>query len=89
MGRELHHTLGSSLRRIRQDRGLSQEQLAHSIGYHRTFVGAVERGERNLTLSTVTELADRLGVGWRELLCGAGSPGADPVEGAGSVADQG
>lgn len=73
MDRELHLTLGIALRRIRQERGLSQEQLAHAIGYHRTFVGAVERGERNLTLSTVTELAERLGVGWRDLLCGSPS----------------
>ncbi|MEV7972354.1 helix-turn-helix transcriptional regulator [Cellulomonas sp. NPDC089187] len=75
MDRELHLTLGAALRAIRQQRGLSQEQLAHAVGYHRTFIGAVERGERNLTLSTVTELAGRLGVGWRDLLCGA--PGAD------------
>lgn len=73
MDRELHLTLGIALRRIRQERGLSQEQLAHAIGYHRTFVGAVERGERNLTLSTVTELAERLGVSWRDLLCGSPS----------------
>lgn len=69
MDRELHLNLGAAVRRIRSERGLSQEQLAHAIGYHRTFVGAVERGERNLTLSTVTELAERLGVNWRELLC--------------------
>lgn len=69
MDRELHLTLGAALRAIRQERGLSQEQLAHTVGYHRTFIGAVERGERNLTLSTVAELAGRLGVDWRQLLC--------------------
>ncbi len=70
MDRELHLNLGAAVRRIRNERGLSQEQLSHAIGYHRTFVGAVERGERNLTLSTVTELAERLGVSWRDLLRG-------------------
>lgn len=74
MDRELHLNLGAAVRRIRRERGLSQEQLAHAIGYHRTFVGAIERGERNLTLSTVTELAERLGVSWRDLLCGAPAP---------------
>lgn len=42
--------------------GVSQERLAEQLGYHRTYVGSVERGERNLTLSSLEQLAERLGV---------------------------
>ncbi len=54
--------VGANLRRLRQARGWSQESLGHHLGWHRTFVGAVERGERNLTLRTVERLCQQLGV---------------------------
>ena len=59
---ELAAIVGSSLRAIRVTRGLSQEQLAAQVGMHRTMVGAIERGSRNLTLRSVERLAHRLGV---------------------------
>lgn len=58
----LQRTVGEQVRRIRSERGLSQEQLADELGVHRTYMGGVERGERNLTLRSVERLADRLGV---------------------------
>lgn len=58
----LNVTLGANLRAIRRERRLSQEQLAHELRFDRTYVASVERGERNLTLDTVSDLADRLGV---------------------------
>lgn len=56
------------MRRIRVGRGISQEALASALEVHRTYLGGVERGERNLTLQTVERLASRLGVDVHELL---------------------
>jgi transcriptional regulator with XRE-family HTH domain len=58
----LQRTLGQNVRRIRLDRGLSQEELADELGVHRTYMGGVERGERNLTLQSVERLAAGLGL---------------------------
>jgi transcriptional regulator with XRE-family HTH domain len=58
----LQRTLGQNVRRIRLDRGLSQEELADELGVHRTYMGGVERGERNLTLQSVERLAEGLGL---------------------------
>lgn len=65
---ELQRVVGRNVRRIRHERGVSQEGLADLIGVHRTYMGGVERGERNLTLRSVEGLAERLGVDPRELL---------------------
>lgn len=64
----LARTLGENLRRLRTARGFSQEAFAHELGYHRTWVGGVERGERNLTLRSVERLAEVLDVEPLELL---------------------
>lgn len=53
---------GAAVRRLRTARGLSQEEFADRAGVHRTFVGGIERGERNPTLTTVQRLADALQV---------------------------
>ena len=44
---------GKRIRTLRTDRGLSQEQLAELTGFHRTYIGMIERGERNLSLSNI------------------------------------
>jgi len=58
----LQKLVGNNIRRLRQQRGLSQEDFGPTVGWHRTFVGAVERGERNLTLRTVERVSEDLGV---------------------------
>ncbi len=53
---------GSTVRRLREERGLSQEELAKIAGIHRTYVGDVERGTRNIALVNMTRIAKALRV---------------------------
>jgi transcriptional regulator with XRE-family HTH domain len=62
VGGQLQRSVGRNVRRLRLARGESQEDFAAALHLHRTYLGAIERGERNLTLKTVEGLADRLGV---------------------------
>lgn len=52
--------LGGVIRRRREDIGLSQDDLGHLCGLHRTYIGSVERGERNLTLNSLISIARAL-----------------------------
>jgi transcriptional regulator with XRE-family HTH domain len=54
--------LAGNIRAFRKTKGLSQESMADMCSLHRTYVGAVERGERNVTLSTLEVFAATLGV---------------------------
>ena len=60
--------LSNNIRAFRKIRGLSQEALAEICSLHRTYIGSVERGERNVTLSTLEVIAAALGVSVPELL---------------------
>lgn len=57
---DLQRTVGRNLRAYREARGLSQEAFADVLGVHRTYMGAIERGERNLTLRSVERIVARL-----------------------------
>ena len=59
---------GDRLRELRLHRGYSQEELADRCGLHRTYVGSVERGERNIALQNICRLANALEVLPAELL---------------------
>lgn len=52
--------LGNNLKKYRQKLGVSQEALAELCGLHRTYVGAVERGERNVSLLNIVSIARAL-----------------------------
>jgi transcriptional regulator with XRE-family HTH domain len=53
---------GATVRRFREQSGLSQEELAAKAGIHRTYIGGIERGERNPTLLMIHRLARALGI---------------------------
>jgi len=65
---DLQKQVGAHLRAYRLERGMSQEAFAEFLGYHRTYAGALERGERNISLRSLEELAARMGVEAMELL---------------------
>lgn len=72
MKRRTHPTartvFAARVRAIRRERGLSQEDLAELSDLHRTYVGSVERGERNISIDNMERLALALGVSLREML---------------------
>jgi transcriptional regulator with XRE-family HTH domain len=65
--------LGKRVRRLREARGWSQEGFAHEGSLGRSFAGAIERGEKDVRLSTLAKLARTLGVSLSQLLKGIDS----------------
>jgi transcriptional regulator with XRE-family HTH domain len=71
-GKPSHYTarqrVAANLRRVRQARGWSQEALADLAGLHRTYVGSIERGERNVSVDNIERLSQALGLDPADLL---------------------
>jgi len=59
--------IGRNIRHYRNKRGLSQEQLAFECELHRTYIGSIERGERNITITNLIKIKDNLGVTLNDL----------------------
>lgn len=58
----MQRAVGRNLRAYRKANGLSQEAFADVLGVHRTYMGGIERGERNLTLKSLERIAARIEV---------------------------
>ncbi len=65
---DIRARLAKNIRRLRQEKGWSQEELAHEARIHRTYISDLERGVRNPTITIVERLALTLGVEARELI---------------------
>lgn len=64
---EIHKKLGKRIADLRKKRGFSQEAFAHECGFHRSYMGALERGEKNVTLAMVNRVAKTLKISLAEL----------------------
>ncbi|MEB2339303.1 MAG: helix-turn-helix transcriptional regulator [Nitrospirales bacterium] len=69
------------VRQLRLKKGWTQEQLAERAGHHWTYIGGIERGERNITLAVIADIAQALGVAIRDLFPKDGNH-ANPSTGA-------
>jgi len=67
---EVQKKLGKRIAELRRKRGFSQEGFAHECGFHRSYMGAVERGEKNITLAMVNKVAKALRISLAELFKG-------------------
>ena len=65
---ELAKRFGELVRRLRRERGYSQEEFSFRVGLHQTYVSSVERGERNVTIGTADRIARALGTNLADLL---------------------
>ena len=61
---------GDRVRALRKERGLSQEAFAAACGLDRTYMGGIERGERNLALRNLEKVADALNLSLADLFIG-------------------
>jgi transcriptional regulator with XRE-family HTH domain len=59
---------GEVVRKKRQEKGLSQEDFAELVGVHRTYVGMIERAEKNITLLNIEKIAQAFDISISELL---------------------
>lgn len=59
---------GNRVRELRKERNLSQEDLAHKAGFHRTYIGMIERAERNITLGNIERISIALDIPITKLL---------------------
>ncbi|WP_226035392.1 helix-turn-helix domain-containing protein [Aquibacillus saliphilus] len=76
-GTKLAQIIGERLRLLRKENHLSQEELAHLSHLHPTYIGQLERGEKNATLDTVSKVAKALDVTLDELFRFSTEPDED------------
>jgi len=67
---DVQKKLGKRISELRKKRGFSQEGFAHECGFHRSYMGALERGEKNITIQMVSRVAKALKLSLAELFKG-------------------
>lgn len=83
-----HRALGRAVRGLREAAGLSQQELAGRCGLHRTYVGGIERGERNVSFTNLLRIARALSVAPSRLLADAEALRAEAEGAAAGTADR-
>jgi transcriptional regulator with XRE-family HTH domain len=68
MDKDILIKFGKKVRQERLKKGYSQEAFADKVGVHRTYIGMIERAEKNITLLNIKKLADGLGISVSELM---------------------
>jgi len=63
----IQQKFGNRVRMLRKSKGWSQEEFADQCGLHRTYIGAIERGERNVSLNNIHAIAKALGLSVKDL----------------------
>ncbi len=59
---DVRSRVGTNLQKLRRDRGVTQEELAHKAGIHQTYLSGVESGKRNPSIGVLERIANGLGV---------------------------
>ena len=67
-GKKFLNQLGERIRRLREERELTQQQLGDKCDLHRAYIGSVERGERNVSILNLREIARALRINLADLL---------------------
>jgi transcriptional regulator with XRE-family HTH domain len=68
MAKKITEILARNIRKERAVLSISQDELADKSGLHRTYIGGIERGERNITLNSLEKIADALGLNPKDLI---------------------
>lgn len=68
----IQEQFGQRVRELRRTHGLSQEAFADNCGLDRTYIGGIERGERNVSLRNIAVIAKAIGLSISELMQGVG-----------------
>lgn len=63
----IRRTFGKKVRELRKSKGYSQESFADAVDLHRTYIGAIERGEQNVSLDNIERIAKALKIQTAEL----------------------
>ena len=77
--RDIAKIIGQRIRNYRTQKGLSQEKLAELAGCHPTYIGQLERGEKNATLESVEKIASAMDISLSELFDKLGKSGSNNI----------